>query len=218
MADQVTPRFLTSQLLVFSSRQSDPEIVVEHFGRKSATDPDVIILTDEKSIKIEHIRQLQQQLSTQPQTEQGRLVIICPAEKITRPAQQALLKLVEEPPPRTQIVLAANSKQGVLATIQSRCALVYFQNTPDISQKSVAEPSLIAQISALTTTKQKVEFIQLLPSKREELVEILLAELHRPLPQENFQEGLRFRQQLIVVLEALQGNVSPGLCLEKWIL
>jgi len=210
--------FLTSQLLVYGLGIPDIEIVASHYGRTVATDPDVMVLTDEKSIKIEHVRQLQQQLSTQPLTKQGRLVVIYPANKITRPAQQALLKLVEEPPPRTQMVLVTNSRQDVLPTIQSRCVITYLQPDETLAIEETG-PSLITQILSLNTTKQKVEFMQSLPSKREELLEILVAELRQPLPLTgDTQKAAQLKRDLIDVLEALQGNVSPSLCLEKWIL
>jgi DNA polymerase III delta prime subunit len=203
---------------VYVSGIPDIAIVVSHYGREITSDPDVVILTDEKSIKIEHIRQLQQQLSTQPLTQQGRLVVICPANKITRPAQQALLKLVEEPPPRTQMVLVTNSRQDVLPTIQSRCVITYWQSDEGLVHENT-DSSLITQILDLNNTKQKVEFIQSLPSKREELLEILVAELRQPLPLTvNTKKAVQLKRDLIDVLEALQGNVSPSLCLEKWIL
>lgn len=218
MANPNKQSFLISQLLVYGSGIPDVGKVAGHYGRMVATDPDVIVLTDEKSIKIEHVRQLQQQLSTQPLTEQGRLVILYPANKITRPAQQALLKLVEEPPPRTQMVLVTNSRQDVLPTIQSRCVVTYLQPDGNSANRD-DKPSLIAQILELKGTQQKVEFIQSLPSKREELANVLLAELRRPLPQTgDTKRAVRLKQGLLEIVEALQGNVSPSLCLEKWIL
>ena len=215
MATQ-SPTYHVSKLMIYESGVPETEIVCQQFDRSAQSDPDVVIVTDEKSIKIESIRQLQQQLGTQPLTSKGRLVIISPAERITKPAQQALLKLVEEPPANTQIVLVTNSRQGVLPTIQSRCVITVI---PADGEAQSDHPSLVAQIAQLDTVRQKVEFIQSLPSKREELLEILLEEVRRPLPQtEDLEKMLNLKKKLIVTLEALQGNVNPTLCLEKWIL
>src|SRR3972149_3468739 len=40
---------------------------------------------------------------------------------LTLPAQNALLKLVEEPPPNTQLILAAYPGRELLPTLVSRC-------------------------------------------------------------------------------------------------
>lgn len=46
------------------------------------------------------------------------------ADKLTEPAQNALLKLLEEPPPSMIIVLGAANLEAVLPTILSRCTLI----------------------------------------------------------------------------------------------
>ncbi|MDR3289096.1 MAG: DNA polymerase III subunit delta' [Peptococcaceae bacterium] len=51
------------------------------------------------------------------------------ADKLTVPAANALLKVLEEPPERTVIILSAENAEGVLPTLRSRAQAVYF---PDI--------------------------------------------------------------------------------------
>jgi len=55
---------------------------------------------------------------------QAKIVLIHPAESLNVSAANALLKNLEEPPPRTYFLLVAHRWQRVLPTIKSRCELV----------------------------------------------------------------------------------------------
>lgn len=56
-------------------------------------------------------------------THRGGLRVIClwPAEAMTPPAANAILKMLEEPPPGTVFILVTNSINALLPTILSRC-------------------------------------------------------------------------------------------------
>ena len=56
----------------------------------------------------------------------GKVFIIDEAELLDRTGQNALLKTLEEPPPRTYIFLITNQPQRLLPTIRSRCQHVQF--------------------------------------------------------------------------------------------
>ena len=55
-----------------------------------------------------------------------RVAVIADAEWLNEAAENALLRLLEEPPEQTTIVLATASAAGLLATIRSRCQRVVF--------------------------------------------------------------------------------------------
>lgn len=217
---------LTSRLLVYESAIPDPAGIAGWLGRSVDADPDVIIVTDEKSIKISHIRDLQVVLSVKPLTKLGRVVIITPANILTLPAQQALLKLLEEPPESTQLILTVNSRQSLLPTILSRCLIENVQTGPLDLERQTDEPGLIKQIIALKSTKEKVELIQSLPNKRDDLLALLLTELQRSMADElQVEQGSKevakihkCRKKLVEIIGALRSNVSPALCLEKLVL
>lgn len=86
--------------------------------------PDLIQLVPEKQngiIKIDQVRQLQYSVFTQPQLGIKRGVIINPAEKMNGAASNALLKILEEPPPNTYFILIAEQISTIPPTIISRC-------------------------------------------------------------------------------------------------
>lgn len=51
-----------------------------------------------------------------------RVALILHADRLSEPAQHALLKLLEEPPPHTHLLLAASDDAVLLPTVRSRCA------------------------------------------------------------------------------------------------
>lgn len=90
--------------------------------------PDFILVApDGQSVKIEQVRQLQNQLSLSPYSAaSARFAVIDNAELLTVEAQNALLKLIEEPPAQTTVVLVATDPEALLPTVRSRAQVVYF--------------------------------------------------------------------------------------------
>jgi DNA polymerase III delta' subunit len=95
--------------------------------------PDLITVApeDKPSITIEQVRGLIQGLGLRPYYAGGiRLILIDGAEVMTAEAQNALLKVIEEPPQRTMFVLVAERPDALLSTVRSRCRHVYFPSWP----------------------------------------------------------------------------------------
>lgn len=59
-----------------------------------------------------------------------RAVVLAEAEKLTTEAANAFLKILEEPPPNTILILTAPNEQAVLPTILSRCQVVNLGTAP----------------------------------------------------------------------------------------
>lgn len=89
--------------------------------------PDVqVIVPDGSFIKIAQVREILQKLSYEPFEGNRRVAIFDSAERMNANAANALLKLLEEPPPHASLVLVTSSPQGLLETIRSRCQMVRF--------------------------------------------------------------------------------------------
>jgi len=93
--------------------------------------PDVLIIEAKPSIKIEAVRQLEKFLSHKPYQNDQKIVFIPQADQLTLPAQNALLKTLEEPPARSLIILVSSHQNQLLPTIISRCEI--HQLVPDSS-------------------------------------------------------------------------------------
>lgn len=85
----------------------------------------LIIDPDGDSVSIDDIRALQQFLKLKVPTKESRAinraVLIKRAERMRSEAQNALLKILEEPPAHTMIILTAAAPERLLSTITSRC-------------------------------------------------------------------------------------------------
>jgi DNA polymerase-3 subunit delta' len=72
-------------------------------------------------IRIEQIRELSEELSLTSHQGAYKVAIITPADTLNRFAANALLKTLEEPPPRTLLILVVTQPSRLPATILSRC-------------------------------------------------------------------------------------------------
>lgn len=130
---------LPVQLILSGSHQERLKIaykiIVDSLGIPSIEEkshPDLIILTPSNSLGINQIRVLQQQLALKPYSAPVKAALITQAEKLTIPAQNALLKTLEEPPAKTLIILLAPRKESLLPTIISRCQTIQLPQKPEI--------------------------------------------------------------------------------------
>ena len=60
-----------------------------------------------------------------------KVMVIWMAEKMNISAANKLLKLIEEPPEKTVLLLCTEDEELILNTIKSRCQAVYFQAIPE---------------------------------------------------------------------------------------
>ena len=70
---------------------------------------------------VDDVRQLVQEALFKPMTNTGKTIIIDECHGLSKPAWQALLKLIEEPPPWMTICLCTTEIQKVPDTIKTRC-------------------------------------------------------------------------------------------------
>jgi DNA polymerase III subunit delta' len=77
-------------------------------------------------ITIDQVRELIQTISLKPTEAEYKFAIIACADRMNVQAANAFLKTLEEPPPRSIIVLLTSSIENVLETILSRCLRLHF--------------------------------------------------------------------------------------------
>jgi DNA polymerase III delta prime subunit len=79
----------------------------------------------EKAMGIGDVRIIQKTILLKPFRGKVKAVIIMAHEGITLEAQNALLKILEEPPANTILIIVVSKKEIVLPTILSRCKIVF---------------------------------------------------------------------------------------------
>lgn len=89
--------------------------------------PDVIMTEPQGNyIRIDQIRDLLHVLAMKPCQADQRVVIIADAQAMNKEAANALLKVLEEPPANTTIILTVLQRSDLLPTIVSRCRHIRF--------------------------------------------------------------------------------------------
>lgn len=73
-------------------------------------------------IGVDPVRELAGAIALLPVEGRRRVALIARADRMSESAQHALLKLLEEPPAGTHLLLAASDESRLLPTIKSRCA------------------------------------------------------------------------------------------------
>ncbi|HGY90351.1 MAG TPA: hypothetical protein ENK43_04160 [Planctomycetes bacterium] len=89
---------------------------------------------------IDQIRDLREWFSVTPFFADRRAAVIDDASTMTEEAQNALLKLLEEPPARGLIILVADDPGKLLETIRSRLQTVYFGPLREKDLLNLADP------------------------------------------------------------------------------
>ncbi len=91
--------------------------------------PDIYFLKkeeDKKNISVEQVREMQKLLQMASFLNSYKIALIENAEDLSESAQNALLKILEEPKPKTILILISSDHNLLLPTIVSRCQLIKF--------------------------------------------------------------------------------------------
>lgn len=101
--------------------------------------PDILMIAPEegkakgrRSISVKTIREtIAAGAYIKPYKGPYKIYLIDHAEKMTEEAQNALLKILEEPPAYIVIMLLATDEESLLATVRSRCVIFHTECVPD---------------------------------------------------------------------------------------
>lgn len=95
--------------------------------------PDLSIIQADRLggvIRVDQIRELLRSLSLTPYAAPFRVAVLLRFEEANPNAANALLKTLEEPPPRVVLVLTAESPERLMPTIVSRCEVIRLVPVP----------------------------------------------------------------------------------------
>lgn len=190
----------------------------------SIADIDTLHLgTELSTIGIPIIRLLLQNASRTPVQSERKLITLLRAEALSPEAQHALLKILEEPPKRTIIILAAPFTQQLIPTIISRCSIISLTNQLPTQHEDHLDDFIAALLDHQLTIPQILENASEWGKNEAEAIahiDQLIITLH-----------LRYRtaasdlkrlssypsiiQSFLDCKQALQSHVNTRLCLEQ---
>ena len=98
----------------------------------AGTHPDLVVVerrTDEKGkpkhdIAVEQIRQMILDACARPQVAERKVYVVRDAQLMNSSAQNAALKILEEPPAHDVFLLCCDSAEALLPTVRSRCVVL----------------------------------------------------------------------------------------------
>ncbi len=111
--------------------ESEIKLIQEQVKLKAQNPYHRITIPRANSIKINSIREIKMEVSHSLLIPGWRVIIVSEADAMTEQAANAFLKTLEEPNPKTVIILTTANKDKLLPTIISRCQLVRFSYLSD---------------------------------------------------------------------------------------
>jgi DNA polymerase-3 subunit delta' len=89
--------------------------------------PDVgMVVAPKRVVQVDQIRHIEREANYRPYEGKARVFLIEEADKLNEQAENALLKVLEEPPHTSHIVLLTSRPGMLLPTIHSRCQMIRF--------------------------------------------------------------------------------------------
>ena len=107
------------------------------------------IESESNIITIEQVRKIKGFLGHTPHNDFYRVVVIDSVDDLNRNAANALLKILEEPPAQSVLILISHKPNHLLATIRSRCSIIRF-TIPENAQAILAEIEMESKDKELT--------------------------------------------------------------------
>jgi hypothetical protein len=187
--------------------------------------PDIKVVDipdDKKSIGIGEIREVIKYLVEKPFAGKSKFVIINDANTLTREAQNAMLKVLEEPPSHANLVLLTKTLNDLLATVVSRCKKTEIKrDTPAVKRDGVERGAVsfsYDRILKLNLGKRLDWAGEMSKEEREDVIQLLeewVAESRVLMIGSPNAEQLKNVRQLVNVKEAVENtNVNVRLALE----
>jgi hypothetical protein len=120
---------MTSFVVVSTDKKKRQEYVSVFCQNQNIDMLDITVIEKEgsknlNSIGIDEIKNLHGKIFLKPIKSEMKVVILDQAHLLTTEAQNALLKVLEEPPQHTAIILSTDSTEQLLPTILSRCQII----------------------------------------------------------------------------------------------
>ena len=140
------------------------------------------------SIGIDAVREIKNFLWQKPNTSPRRTLIIDNADLLTAEAQNALLKITEEPPASSLLILVTSDAESLLPTIVSRLPKIYFGAVPQkaiegwvapaFAKRALGKPGLAWRLSHDKAFRENLDtaerFLKTAPAARRDFIKKLI--------------------------------------------
>lgn len=130
-----------SQVMVIAGESGSLKLALPWLAQQLAGRPELIVSIepDGASIKIAQVKPLYSLSFRRRDSNERRVVVIEPADLMSQPAQNALLKLLEEPPPGVYFLLGTSELSSLAATVLSRARLLELPRLSEVDFRRIYE-------------------------------------------------------------------------------
>ncbi len=113
--------------------------------------PDVgLVVAPRRVLRVEQMRQIEKEANFRPFEGKARVFLIDEADKLNDASANALLKVLEEPPKTSHLILITARPAMLLPTILSRCQMIRFSPlTPDEIARHLVKNEIDARTARL---------------------------------------------------------------------
>jgi DNA polymerase III delta prime subunit len=211
---------MQSFLVVCSDKNITSSYVANLLKEKYIHSLDINAQTYEKAMGIEDVRNIQKAILLKPFRGKTKAVVINVYENITTEAQNALLKILEEPPANTIIIIAAAKKELFLPTIISRCKVIVLQEKEIKLTQDSAQFNDHLNILLNGKIGDKLKIAQDVAKNKEDvaiwLEKMAIFVRNKQTSDENNLKYLQFLKELQIAYKNIKStNVSPRTTLEN---
>lgn len=220
MGKKDSPATDTTSILLVVPEETSHQNAVNAFltDQKQITQP-IFFNPEEDTVKIALVRKMLHHSSFSRAVNEHQTLVLCAAQTATIPAQNALLKLVEEPPNNTQIILVAHSGQQLLATLVSRCREILWtvaEKKPEKSEQTEYLEKLSAFVNNPTafSSHQLISLAELLKD-RQTAQQTLRSLIHQS-TDEKLLVSPTILKSMMAALDSLEKNGNVRLVLEHY--
>ncbi|HEY6118726.1 MAG TPA: DNA polymerase III subunit [Pyrinomonadaceae bacterium] len=85
-----------------------------------------MVVAPKRLLLVDQMRQIEREANYRPFEGRARVFLVEDADKLNEPSANALLKILEEPPPTSHVILLTARPAMLLPTIRSRCQVIRF--------------------------------------------------------------------------------------------
>ena len=186
--------------------------------------PDVICVDPDAGgrrpvFKVDQIRDVSADADIVPTEAQRKVYVLRQADTMNPAAQNALLKLLEEPPRSASFILAVERAESLLPTVRSRCEVIRCNTEADaLPEEAVQEAEAYLSLLACGDAVGLLRWSRAHERDDTESIRLLLAAMLRrltahlsgdqPLPGLSAADALSETERIERCLEYLRSNVS----------
>lgn len=126
---------------------------------QAGSHPDIAVAdgdADARAFPIDAIRKIRADAYIRPNEAPNRVFVLLGAHNMAEGSQNALLKVLEEPPEHVIFILTAGSAAALLPTVRSRAQVISLEGSHAAGN---ADPALTARFAAAVTAKNEADLL-----------------------------------------------------------